>query len=91
LKKELDELPMNAFQEYLKSQVTEKLKRCALVWYDQRQEFQPFISDLIGADQVSRPGKLCTVTLDGATVHFIAYNDSYFEIRLAVKELVCGL
>lgn len=81
---------MNALREYLKSQVTEKLKRCALVWYDQRREFQPFISDLIGADQVSRPGKLCTITLDGATVHFIAYNDSYFEIRLAVKELVCG-
>ena len=81
---------MNPFQKYLKRQVIEKLKRSVLVWYDQRQEFQPFISDLIGADSVSRPGKLCTLTLDGATVHFITYNGSYFEIRLAVEELVCG-
>lgn len=81
---------MNAFQEYLKRQLTEKLKRFVLVWYDQRREFQPFISDLIGAESASRPGKLCTLKLDGATIHFIAYNGSYFEIRLAVEELVCG-
>ena len=83
-------MPMNGFQEYLKRQVTEKLKRSVLVWYDQPGEFQPFIADLIGEDSVKRPGQLHTFKLEEATVHFIAYNGSYFEIRSAVEELVCG-
>lgn len=80
---------MNTFQEYVTKQLTEKLKRYVLVWYDQRREFHPLISDLIGKESVDQPGKLCTFTLKGATVHFIAYNGSYFEVRLAVEDLVC--
>lgn len=79
---------MNAFQEYLKNQMIEKLKRYVLVWYDPRREFEPFIFDLIGTDSSNRLGKLCNLMLDGVTVQFIAYNGSFFEIRLAVEEIV---
>ncbi|MBJ6799738.1 PglZ domain-containing protein [Geomonas propionica] len=82
---------MHPFHEYQKKQLAEKLKRRVLVWYDPRNEFQPFISELIERDVTQLPpGELATFQLDGNSVHFIAYAGSYFEIRFAVDQLTSG-
>ncbi|MGV8080971.1 MAG: PglZ domain-containing protein [Syntrophales bacterium] len=61
-----------------------------MVWYDQRCEFQPFLSDLVGDDKINQPGILYTFKLNEDSVHFISFNGSFFKIRLAVEDLVCG-
>lgn len=84
-------LIMHAFHEYQKKQLAEKLKRRVVVWYDPRQEFQPFMSELLERDVTKlQSGELVSFLLDGIQVHFIAYAGSYFEIRFAVEYLTGG-
>jgi len=83
---------MSAFHAYLKRQLAENLKRRVLIWYDPRREFQPFVTELLGRDLSQLlPGELTSFALDGATVNFISYAGSYFEIRFAVEHLVNGV
>ena len=78
---------MHPLHDYLAKQVGEKLKaKPILVWYDARQEFQPFIEEIRGGPPA--PGEVTNVGLGGTRVRLAEYSGSYFELRAMVEPLV---
>lgn len=75
---------MHLLHDYIAKQLADKIKsRRVVVWYDERNEFAPFIAELRG---VAHPGsEPAIVSLGDCDVHLAEYSGSMFELRAAVE------
>ena len=75
---------MHPLHDYVAKQLAEKIKsRHVVVWYDERSEFAPFVSELRLGSRVD--GELTTVAVGGSSVKLAEYAGSMFELRAAVE------
>jgi hypothetical protein len=80
---------MHPLHDYVAKQLAEKLKsRHLVVWYDERNEFQPFVDELRGGTRTSN--QAVQVTIGGATARLVEYAGSMFELRAIVEPHVSG-
>lgn len=78
---------MHPLHEYVAKQLADKLKdRRVVVWYDERGEFRPFISEVRGGPNLASDPE--PVAVAGVKAHLAEYKGSLFEIRVAVEPLV---
>ena len=79
---------MNALYEYISKQIVDHLtKRRAVVWYDSREEFRPYIRELRGGADVEGC-KIEQVQIGDMTVNLCEFTGSFFEVKFAVEPLV---
>ena len=80
---------MHPLHDYIADQLAGKLKvRCVVVWYDERSEFLPFVSELRGAPglfDVPSPVKVA-----GVEAQLAEYAGSFFGLRRAIEPLVAA-
>jgi hypothetical protein len=75
---------MHPLHDYMETQLADKIKsRRVVVWYDERGEFAPFVSEVRGGPRVD--GGLSTVSVGGLSVKLAEYAGSMFELRAAVE------
>jgi len=75
---------MHPLHDYVAKQLAEKIKmRRVVVWYDERREFEPFVSELCGGPRTSNEPIL--VSVGGCSVHLTEYAGSMFELRSFVE------
>jgi hypothetical protein len=78
---------MHPLHDYIARQLAERLKtRRAVVWYDPRCEFLPFIEELRGGP--APPGTTSAITIGDERAQLAEYGGSYFELRAIVEPLV---
>lgn len=76
---------MHPLHDYIAERLAEQLaERRVVVFYDPREEFRSFISDLPLDDESELP----TVEVDDLDAHFAEYDDSFFELRFRVEPVV---
>jgi hypothetical protein len=75
---------MHPLHDYVVKQLAEKIKlRRVVVWYDERREFEPFVSELCGGPRKSNEPLL--VSVGDCSVHLTEYSGSMFELRSFVE------
>lgn len=76
---------MHPLHDYIAERLAEQLaKRRVVVFYDPREEFRPFISDLPLDDENELP----TIQVGDLEAHFAEYDGSFFELRFRVEPVV---
>jgi hypothetical protein len=78
---------MHRLHDYVAKQLTHKIEtRGVVIWYDERGEFVPFVSEIReGAGTGNDPA---LVSVGEASVHLIEYAGSMFELRAVVEPFV---
>jgi hypothetical protein len=80
---------MHPLHDYIAKQLAEKLKsKKAVVWYDARREFVPFIEEVRGGVKAS--SSAVSATVDGIATQLVEYDGSMFELRAIVEPFVSG-
>ena len=80
---------MHPLHDYIARQLADRLKNSRIVvWYDERSEFAPFVSELGGGRQAAP--EPVEVVLGGSTAKFLEHAGSMFELRAMVEPLACG-
>lgn len=88
---------MHPLHDYIAKHLADKVKdRAVVVWYDKRNEFEPFLGELEAATddggvhtQELFPD-LVKVRIDAGEAWLARYEGSYLEVRAAVEPLVMG-
>jgi len=80
---------MSPLHEYIAKQLADKIKsRRVVVWYDERGEFAPFVSEVRGGTRTgSEP---VPISVGGVSAALAEYAGSMFELRAVVEPLVRG-
>jgi hypothetical protein len=75
---------MHPLHDYVAKQLADKIKsRRVVVWYDERSEFDPFVSELRGGPRSgSEP---MVISVGGSSVQLTEYAGSMFELRASVE------
>jgi hypothetical protein len=80
---------MHPLHHYVAKQLADKLKsRRVVVWYDERDEFQPFVNEVRGGPRES--GEPVALSFGGITARLAEYAGSMFELRAVVEPHVSG-
>ena len=80
---------MPSLHEYIAKQLADKIKsRKVVVWYDERGEFAPFVSEVRGGTRTG--GGLSSISVGGVNTSLAEYAGSMFELRAVVEPLVRG-
>ena len=80
---------MHPLHDYIAKQLSERAKaRRIVIWYDERGEFAPFVSELRGGERAGP--EPVEVALGGVSVNLLEYAGSMFELRATVEPLACG-
>jgi hypothetical protein len=78
---------MHALFEHLCKQLGDRLrKRRAVLVYDLRREFEPFVDEL--APEAGPSADVERVRMDGLEVHLARFKGSFFAVRFAVEDAV---
>ncbi len=80
---------MHPLYDYIAKQLIERVKsRRVAVWYDERKEFVPFVTELRGGPRTGP--EPVEVALGGESVRLLEHAGSMFELRAAAEPLSCG-
>ena len=80
---------MPSLHEYIAKQLADKIKsRRVVVWYDERGEFAPFVSEFCGGTGTGH--EPTPVSVGGVSASLAEYAGSMFELRTIVEPLVRG-
>jgi hypothetical protein len=82
---------MHELHQHLSHQLREHLEsRRAVVWYDPRREFEPFLLDVCGVTQPPPPAgePVLECNIAGLAARLVWFDGSLFAIRAAVEPLV---
>lgn len=80
---------MHPLHDYVAKQLADKIKaRRVVVWYDERSEFAPFVSEVRGGPRTST--EPVPVTLGGLSARLSEYAGSMLELRASVEPHVSG-
>ena len=75
---------MHPLHDYVAKQLADKIKmRRVVVWYDERREFEPFVSELRGGPRTGT--EPMPVLVGGCRVHLTEHAGSMFELRSSVE------
>lgn len=75
---------MHPLHGYVAKQLADKIKsRKVVVWYDERGEFAPFVSEVRGGARTS--SEPMPVSVGGVSVHLAEYAGSMFELRAVLE------
>jgi hypothetical protein len=75
---------MHPLHDYVAKQLAEKLKeRHVVVWYDERGEFRPFVTEVRGGSGAT--SKPVAIKVAGTKAHLTEYTGSLFELRTEVE------
>ncbi len=80
---------MHPLHEYIARQLADKIRsRTVVVWYDERGEFEPFVSEVRGGTRTGN--EPAPISVGGVSASIAEYAGSMFELRAVVEPLVRG-
>ena len=79
---------MHDLNEHLTQSLADRLKtRRVVTWYDPRNEFSPYIAELLGGS-LPEECKVTTAAVGDISTNVCVMRDSFFEVKFAVESCV---